>query len=66
LFLVKNIANNSVIFTHNLGDFDGFFLFTGLINNLSIKRNAVQSIVDKENRFIQITLHVGSNGSKFI
>lgn len=41
------------IFVHNLGSFDGYFSYKGLLRNLNIK--CVSSIIDDKNKFICIT-----------
>jgi hypothetical protein len=40
------------IFTHNLGDFDGYFLYKGLLNYYSPE--TITSIIDDSNSFISI------------
>lgn len=42
------------IFAHNLGDFDGYFSYKGLLNNYNPEN--VTSIIDHGNSFISITL----------
>ena len=56
--LNKNNNNKSVIFMHNLGAFDGFFLFQALINLFDRKDS--QTIIDKEHDFIQITAKINN------
>jgi DNA polymerase type B, organellar and viral len=51
---------NIVIFMHNLGSFDGFFLYKGLLS--LCKYNEVKSMIDKDNEFIQIEAMI--NGIK--
>jgi hypothetical protein len=41
------------IFAHNLGDFDGYFSFKGLLNNYNPEN--ISSIIDHSNSFISIT-----------
>jgi len=48
--LIKH--NKPVIFAHNLGSFDGLILFKGLLNICNPDK--IQTIVDKDNKFIQI------------
>jgi len=48
--LIKH--NKPVIFAHNLGSFDGLILFKGLVNICNPDK--IQTIVDKDNKFIQI------------
>ena len=48
----KNVAT---IFSHNLGSFDGYFLYKALLNY--INPNQVDTIIDDSNKFITITLN---------
>jgi hypothetical protein len=48
------VERNLVIFMHNLGSFDGFFLYKGLMNNNLCNYKDVKSMIDKDNEFIQI------------
>ncbi len=41
------------IFAHNLGDFDGYFLYKGLMNHY--KPDNITSIIDESNSFISIS-----------
>lgn len=43
------------VFAHNLGEFDGYFLFKGLLNQYNPEN--VTSIIDHSNSFISITLN---------
>ena len=43
-----------MIFTHNLGSFDGYFIFNYLINNFD--NDQVNAIVDQHHKFISIEL----------
>lgn len=55
-YLSKHIKlnnNKSIIFMHNLGSFDGFYIFNGLIR--WIDKDNIETIIDKENDFIQIS-----------
>jgi len=45
-----------VIFVHNLGNFDGFFIYKCLSNRF--KPLEVSCLIDSHNRFIQITLEI--------
>ena len=54
-FIVLN-CNKQVIFVHNLGSFDGFFIYKGLSNRL--KPDEVSCLIDSHNKFIQITLEL--------
>jgi hypothetical protein len=56
---LKNIIGNNVsiedklvIFAHNLGNFDGYFLYKGLMNHYN--PDHVSSIIDESNTFISI------------
>jgi hypothetical protein len=44
--------NKLTIFAHNLGDFDGYFLYKGLMNHYNPDR--ISSIIDESNSFISI------------
>jgi DNA polymerase type B, organellar and viral len=54
-FTVSNF-NKEVIFVHNLGGFDGFFLYKALSNRF--KPEEVSCLIDSYNKFIQITLKI--------
>lgn len=41
------------IFAHNLGSFDGIFLYKGLLKN--VDKTMVKSLIDEHNKFISIT-----------
>jgi hypothetical protein len=43
-----------VIFSHNLGSFDGYFLFKGLLELPGVNIDKVNSIIDELHRFISI------------
>jgi hypothetical protein len=51
------ICPNQVIFVHNLGIFDGFFIYKALSNRF--KPEQVSCLIDSHNKFIQITLPLG-------
>ena len=42
-----------MIFAHNLGGFDGYFIFKALLLQLGIDK--AQCVIDKEHDFIQMT-----------
>lgn len=44
-----------VIFAHNLGDFDGYFLYKALMNHYNPE--SINSIIDESNSFISIKLN---------
>jgi hypothetical protein len=50
-YLIKHF--NGVIFVHNLGSFDGFFIYKHLSN--FAKPDKVSTIIDDKNKFIQIS-----------
>ena len=61
---LENVINNQItiegkliIFAHNLGSFDGYFLFKGLMNNYN--PDQISSIIDESNSFISIQ-HLGN------
>jgi hypothetical protein len=54
-FILKN-CDKDVIFVHNLGNFDGFFIYKALSNKF--KPEEVSCLIDNHNKFIQITLHI--------
>lgn len=62
---------NLTIFTHNLGSFDGMFLFSGLSNifyntNIDINKfNKIDSMVDSDSKFIQIKCSIAMNYLSF-
>jgi len=45
-----------VIFSHNLGSFDGYFLFRGLLELPEVNIGKVNSIIDELHRFIGIDI----------
>jgi hypothetical protein len=63
-----NIETNSTIFMHNLGNFDGYFVYNSLFNTLDNYDNIdnIQTIIDKDQKFIQITLPRYDNTYNFI
>jgi len=48
----NTIKDKLVIFAHNLGDFDGYFLYRGLLNHFN--PDHINSIIDEANTFISI------------
>jgi len=56
--------NKCVIFSHNLGSFDGYFIFKGLLELPDIDLDKVSSIIDDFHRFINIDILF--KDSKFI
>jgi len=55
-YLMKN-SFPSTIFVHNLGSFDGMFLYKALLK--SFDKDYVKSIIDPKNSFISITYNDG-------
>jgi len=51
-YIIINNNHFKTIFVHNLGSFDGLFLYNGLLNIVDIKK--IESIIDDQNRFILI------------
>lgn len=51
-FVIKNKINN--IFTHNLGSFDGYFIIKALTTYLKNSAVHVNTLIDKQHRFITI------------
>jgi hypothetical protein len=43
-----------IIYSHNLGSFDGYFIFKGLLELPDVNINKVNSIIDELHRFISI------------
>ena len=50
-----------IIYSHNLGSFDGYFIFKGLFNIPNIDINKLNSIVNDEHQFIGIEAMVNDN-----
>lgn len=48
--------NNCIIYSHNLGSFDGYFIYKGLLELPEINIDKVKSIIDDLHRFISIDL----------
>lgn len=62
-YLISNSKlKTNYIFVHNLGSFDGFFIYKAL--SLKYKPEQVNTIIDHHNKFIQITLKL--KDKKFI
>nr|WLF85167.1 hypothetical protein [Amanita phalloides] len=62
--LIDLNLNNCVIYSHNLGSFDGYFIFKGLLELPDIDIDNVNSIIDDLHRFISIG--ITWKGNKFI
>jgi hypothetical protein len=54
---LEDITDKITIFAHNLGDFDGYFLYKGLMNHYNPEH--ITSIIDDSNSFISIKLLSG-------
>lgn len=52
-YLIERKINN--IFVHNLGAFDGYFIYKGLINLLGHDADKVSTLIDAHNKFIIIS-----------
>ncbi len=48
--------NKCIIYSHNLGSFDGYFIYKGVLELPDININKVNSIIDELHRFISIDL----------
>jgi len=48
--------HNCVIFSHNLGSFDGYFIFKGLLGLPDVNIDKVNSIIDDLHRFVGIDI----------
>ncbi len=48
--------HNCIIFSHNLGSFDGYFIFKGLLELPGVNIDKVNSIIDDFHRFIGIDI----------
>lgn len=64
-YLLNNIKNVDyrTIFVHNLGSFDGFFIYKYL--SLVYPEN-VKTLIDEQNKFILIEWKIGKNKIKFL
>lgn len=54
-FILKNSQHFKCIFVHNLGSFDGYFIYKALSKILDPE--ALNTIIDDQNKFIQITVN---------
>jgi hypothetical protein len=50
----ESIGSKLTIFAHNLGEFDGYFLYKALLNHYNVKN--VSSLIDDTNSFISISV----------
>ena len=61
-FLINNHTRFKTIFIHNLGSFDGLFLYKALTNYYGLENlNNVSTLIDDKNKFIRITLIEGKD-----
>nr|YP_009710713.1 DNA polymerase type B [Amanita phalloides]QFZ98662.1 DNA polymerase type B [Amanita phalloides] len=63
--LIELNLNNCVIYYHNLGSFDGYFLFKGLLELPDIDIDNVNSIIDDLHRIISIGINWKGNKFNF-
>ena len=57
-FIKENIHLFDTVFVHNLGSFDGFFLYKALCNNYFNHPDSISTIIDDKNKFIQVSLQI--------
>ena len=64
VYLCDHISNDSLntIVVHNLGSFDGLFIYKYL--SKIIEPENITTLIDHHNKFITITAKVGSSGIK--
>jgi len=55
-FIFKNPSNFEIIFTHNLGSFDGYFIYKALSNYFTDNPEKLSTIIDNQNKFITINI----------
>jgi hypothetical protein len=53
--LKKRVNYKVTVFLHNLGDFDGYYILLGLLNMKGVKKEDINTIVDSDKKYIQIT-----------
>lgn len=59
VYLIENKYLFKTIFIHNLGSFDGYFIYKAISNYF--KPNNISTIIDDKNKFIQISLTLGDH-----
>jgi hypothetical protein len=59
-----NSIKNSIIYCHNLGHFDGYFIYKAILNLPNIDLTKVSCIIDDKHKFIGIEAII--NNQKFI
>ena len=52
--LLEIKSNSLTIYSHNLGAFDGYFLYKGLLNLPGVNIDNISSIIDDQRKFISI------------
>jgi hypothetical protein len=57
-YLNVHRLTKSIIFCHNLGSFDGYYIYKALFRYCNY--NAINTIIDGDNKFIQITGNLAS------
>jgi len=60
-FIFNNPTNFEIIFTHNLGSFDGYFIYKALSNYFTDNPEIVSTIIDNQNKFITIKVNLDNN-----
>jgi len=64
-YILSNLSlENMYIFAHNLGNFDGYYLYKGLINHFY--PTDVESLIDESKSFISISLKTSGYNTKII
>jgi hypothetical protein len=61
-FIFSNQDYFKFMFAHNLGSFDGFFIYKALINYCTF--DSVKTIIDNKNKFI--TINYNNNQTKWL
>lgn len=65
-FILKNNDYFNHIFVHNLGSFDGYFLYKNLLNSNIFQPSEISTIIDHHNKFIQIVVNKSNPKLKLI
>jgi len=53
--LRKRVNYKVTVFLHNLGNFDGYFILTGLLNMKGVKKDDIKTIIDSDKNYGQLT-----------
>lgn len=53
--LKKRVNYKVTVFLHNLGNFDGYYILTGLLNMKGVKKDDIKTIIDSDKNYVQIT-----------